>query len=98
MSDDYEKALAELDESEGHYEWRCPFDLDECRISVEGLRFGVCRDKALGLVCPRYDERKVGILRCHDSEVCNKFVEGFGFGACRDKYAGGKLRVCCSRF
>ena len=94
---DYDERLREIEDNEGHYRWCCPFDSSECVSSVKGLRFGVCYDEILGLVCPRFDD-KIDVLRCHDGLPCNKFVDGFGFGACRDKVFGGKLRVCCSRF
>jgi hypothetical protein len=95
---DYDKRLREIEDNESHYHWRCPFDSSECASSVKGLRFGVCYNKNLELVCPRF-KADVDVFRCpFDKKPCNKFVDGFGFGACRDKVFGGKLRVCCSRF
>jgi hypothetical protein len=94
---DYDERLREMEGSESYYHWRCTFGSLECASSVEGLRFGVCYNKGLGLVCPRFDE-KVDVFRCHDGLPCNIFVDGFGFGECRDKVSRGKVRVCCSRF
>ena len=84
---DYDKRLREIEDSESHYYWRCPFDSLECNRVVTGLRFGVCYDEILGLTCPRFDE-KVDVFRCHDGLPCNKYAEGFGFGACRDENFG----------
>ena len=102
----YDERLREIEDSESHYLWRCPFDSLECHRSVKRLRFGACylpifnsrfEVENLEFVCARFD-MKVDVFRCRDGLPCNKFVVGCGFGACRDKDFGGKVRVCCSRF
>jgi len=97
LSDDYEKALAELDASETHYVYRCPYDKLECDRNVRGLGFAVCYEKcsdgSLALVCSRY-VADVDVFRCSDTLPCNRFENG-RYGAC---LVGGKLMLCCGRF
>jgi hypothetical protein len=95
----YDEAVKRIDDSEGHYSYRCPYDSLSCeRVVYEfGRRFfAVCyfvSDGKLYSVCSRYDAM-VDVFRCHDGLPCNRF-EGSSFGMC---LKGGKLSYCCSRF